>query len=409
MIIDPKYLVKCSNKTYVSSYSAGSRQQKQKLSTYDKSIVYIRKDSKTAGSGRKVKYQEQEEFIISHVIEQWETGNPLCKSSAYNILISKFGHASENYRTEWEIKMGNHSGFITPALSQWLSRVLARHHFSIRKESISQTVPTNWLQVCQESTALIRQTMSSAGVTRLVNADEMFLQFYPKESHLIAPTNVHRVGSNRSEDEKKGCTVMVACEMFQSRLLAPYIIMTGVRNDKLSRRFANWDGSSTITFHPKHWMDKEGCCLYLEWLRSCYPEEKLGLVWDAATSHFCESVVETASNLNIALGAVPPGCTSLIQICDLIANKPIKQAFKKRYVSWKIRSDPGPGGKYKIERSDVIQWLEEAIEEVDGNLASGSRIAKAFAIYGQDHRSNDHTAFIEYLAKHEENGVYKSL
>jgi len=156
-------------------------------------------------------------------------------------------------------------------------------------------------------------------------------------------------------------------------------------------------------------MDKEGCCLYLEWLRSCYPEEKLGLVWDAATSHFCESVVETASNLNIALGAVPPGCTSLIQICDLIANKPIKQAFKKRYVSWKIRSDPGPGGKYKIARSDVIQWLEEAIEEVDGNLASGSRIAKAFAIYGQDHRSNDHTAFIEYLAKHEENGVYKSL
>jgi len=141
VIIDPKYLVKCSNKTYVSSYSAGSRQQKQKLSTYDKSIVYIRKDSKTAGSGRKVKYQEQEEFIITPLIKQWETGNSLCKSSAYNILISKFGHASENYRTEWEIKMGIHSGFITPALSQWLSRVLARHHFSIRKESISQTVP----------------------------------------------------------------------------------------------------------------------------------------------------------------------------------------------------------------------------------------------------------------------------
>jgi hypothetical protein len=115
--------------------------------------------------------------------------------------------------------------------------------------------------------------MSSAGVTRLVNADEMFLQYYPKESHLIAPTNTNRVGSNRSEDDKKGCNVMVACEMFESRMMAPYIIMTGVRDGILARRFAAWDGSSKINFHPKHWMDKPGCCSYLEWLRSCYPGE----------------------------------------------------------------------------------------------------------------------------------------
>ena len=53
--------------------------------------------------------------------------------------------------------------------------------------------------------------MKSVGVTRLVNADEMFRQFYPKESHLIAHTNVNRVGSNRAEDDNKGCTIMVAC------------------------------------------------------------------------------------------------------------------------------------------------------------------------------------------------------
>jgi len=202
---------------------------------------------------------------------------------------------------------------------------------------------------------------------------------------------------------------MVACEMFQSHLMAPFIIMTGVHNGTLSQHFANWNGSSKITFHPKHWMDKEGCCGYLEWLRSCYPEEKLGLIWDAAMSHFCDAVVENAKELNITLGAIPPGCTSLIQVCDLIANKPIKQAFKKRYVSWKMRSDPGPGGKYKVERSDVIQWLEEAFEEVDNNLASLLRISKAFSAYSQDHRSSDQTAFLQYLAKHKENGVYKSL
>jgi hypothetical protein len=68
--------------------------------------------------------------------------------------------------------------------------------------------------------------------------------------------------------------------------------------------------------------------------------------------------MEKANEFNITVGAIPLGCTSLIQLCDLIANKPIKQAFKKQYVSWKIRSDPGPGGKYKVDRKDVISWLE---------------------------------------------------
>jgi DDE superfamily endonuclease len=202
--------------------------------------------------------------------------------------------------------------------------------------------------------------MQSALVTRLVNVDEMFLRFYPKESHMTAPKNVKRVGSNRSEDAKKGCTVMVACEMFECQIMSPFIVMTRTRDGTLSRRFASWDGSSKVTCHPQHWMDKHGCYTYSEWLRSCYPgHEKIGLIWDAASSHFCDEVMEKAAELNIVLGGIPPDCTSLIRICDSIVNRPIKQAFKKQYVSWKIRSDPGPGEKYKVET------LEDSMEEVN--------------------------------------------
>jgi hypothetical protein len=122
------------------------------------------------------------------------------------------------------------------------------------------------------------------------------------------------------------------------------------------------------------------------------------LIWDAATSHFCEQVVDKATDLGIILDAIPPGCTSFDQICDLIANKPLKQAFKKRYVSWNIRSDPGPGQKSKIYHKDIIGWLEEAIEEVDSNLLSIFRISKAFLAYGQDHCSQDQTASWSILA-----------
>jgi hypothetical protein len=225
--IDPKYILSHSGKKYVSAVSSGNRQLTIKICNSNDTVIYLRKDSKTSESGRKLKYEEEEVFIMQQVIERWETGNPLSKS-AYDILIVKFGHETEADRIEWELKMGIHSGSITPGFSQWLSRVLTRHRFSIRKKSTSQSVPVNWLQICVEATALIRQNMASIGVTR---SDEMFLQFYPKESHLIAPTNVNRVGSNRGEDDKKGCTVMVACEMFESRMMAPYIIMTRVRDN----------------------------------------------------------------------------------------------------------------------------------------------------------------------------------
>lgn len=42
-------------------------------------------------------------------------------------------------------------------------------------------------------------------------------------------------------------------------------------------------------------------------------------------------------------------------------------------------------------------------------MAPQSQIAQAFNTYGQDFRSSEQYKFAEYLAKHEENGVYRAL
>ena len=78
-------------------------------------------------------------------------------------------------------------------------------------------------------------------------------------------------------------------------------------------------------------------------------------------------------------------------------------------MSWKMQVDPGPGAKYKVDRWDVLSWLEESMEEVNQKMSMDSQISKAFAAYGQDFRSEDQSKLTEYLAKHEENGVYQSL
>ena len=171
----------CSNtgQQYVSIFSLGARQKNRNLSKISENITYVLKSTKTVGSGRKVKYQEQEKFIVEMVVLKWKTGNPLRKQAAYDLLICEFGHENEADQSEWEKKMN--SGHISTNLLQWISRVLSRHRFSIRKELIFQTVPINWLKICVDACGLIRANMHSAGVTQLSNADEMFLQFYPRK------------------------------------------------------------------------------------------------------------------------------------------------------------------------------------------------------------------------------------
>ena len=88
------------------------------MTELSKSVTYIHKKAITIGSGKKVRYEEQENFIINIVVTRWETGNPLSKLAAYNLLISEFGHEKEKDQTEFEKKMKINSGAISAGFSQ---------------------------------------------------------------------------------------------------------------------------------------------------------------------------------------------------------------------------------------------------------------------------------------------------
>jgi hypothetical protein len=392
--------------TFVSAAGVVSWQKKRRACNDPKGFVYITKSVKTIGSGRKVKYPEEEEFIRNAISKAWETGNPLSRVRSYDLLASEFGLQTMR---PWTKQMDIATGFISNSLSQWLMRALDRFGYSVRKESISQSVPTNWLPLAIETCQSIRCTMAEAGVTRLVNMDEMFLNFNPKDTHLIVPVNTKRVGANRKEDEKKGCTVVVSCEMFESKIMAPFVVMDGKPASYLSRRYKEWDGDAVVNFQVKHWMDNSTALVYLNWLVSCFPGEKVGLIWDHAAAHKSNDVLIQAADLGIIVAFIPAGMTSILQVCDLVLNKPLKAAFKRRYCSWKMRSDPGPGGKYKVNRDDVLVWIEDAAKEVSRNLLVDRSIAAAFRKYGQDPRSDDTTELLEGLRSLQANRIYASL
>jgi hypothetical protein len=95
--------------------------------------------------------------------------------------------------------------------------------------------------------------------------------------------------------------------MFTSSCLAPFVVMTGEPERYLSRRYANWDGCSTVHFQKKHWMDKSTAIIYLVYLLHCFPNEKIGLIWDHASMHVADEVLEYAHSLGIIVAFIPAG------------------------------------------------------------------------------------------------------
>ena len=93
--------------------------------------------------------------------------------------------------------------------NKYVQHVLSRNNFSVRKMSISQSVPPDWRQNAEDNTARTWKTFSRENVD--VNADETFLLFHPLGQRLIAPTGVKHVGTALQVDNKKwGATIMIA-------------------------------------------------------------------------------------------------------------------------------------------------------------------------------------------------------
>ena len=171
----------------VSSKSKALLHQKlvYKVSLSKAALFFLSRSHKSVGTGRKVKYPEKEAFIVDLAMRLWETGNLATRAMIYDTMIHKFGHKDEEKRDEFEKVINIYSGNITPVFSGWISRALKRNDRSVKRESISQSVSMDWFEISVEDYHIIQKTMKKAGVTRLVNADESFLNYYPKENHMI--------------------------------------------------------------------------------------------------------------------------------------------------------------------------------------------------------------------------------
>lgn len=394
--IPEKYL-KAGSKRLRSDHQASIQ------STLKKPRVTITAESKTIGSGRIAKYPVQEAFLMEQVRVAWETGNPLTTAQIYVLLTKEFGRpegedgfAIDYVQSEFETRMGIDSGKTAAPFSQWVSRRLETNNWNVKARKVAPKVPTNWYELAIKTSTELRALMRDVDV--LINADEIFMSFYPREPQFVA-----NQPGNAAAESKKGCTVVLSCELFSSMLLPPFIIMSGARNGTLARTYDAWienGGNSEICFQPSHWMDVRGAKKYLDFVAAMFPRKQIGLIWDTASSHVNQEILDYISELGIIVGFIPSGVTSAMQVCDhACANKRIQNEIKEQFCNWKVEQSLIPlDGKHRVARSDLIKWIENAVTK-PCESSKKWEIKKMFQKLGQDPRSSSETnsEFLDHL------------
>jgi len=389
-----------------ASFHNGSHISKQKkvalAQKFKDKFEYVGNSEKWVGKTRDVAYPEQEKFVMQQARENWDKGTPLAREGLYDLL-----------RKQWPEGDPFHEKLLLASkvspLSQWVSRALSRNGMTIRKSTVSQKVPDNWVQIAQVEAERISQTFRDAEVDILVNADETFIRFYPETNHVIAPIGSKRVGSTNTTQDKKGLTGMLCMEMYTSQILDPFIVLDGTYEGTLSKQWANYAGSASVHFQKNHWMDKIIAKKFLHWLRGLYPGKKIGLIWDRAAAHISDEVVQCAKELGIIVELLHAGMTAIMQPCDIWLNKAIKTIVKKLYYAYKNSLKLETGQKVEVPREQIITWIEQAVREVDVGQRRTRKIASIFEQCGLNPHDLEKVQLGMHLQSLSEDSIYDSL
>ena len=282
--------IKGSKKTFFSQYTPGTTTAGRKASAkQDPNTTVITKttartERKDAGKGRK--WQNQEAFVIALVAKRWDDGDPIGKTELKDEVLARDdcveGTPFWNSYAD-PSKKSSASGW-----TNWLDRVLARSGWSLRANSIGQTVPENWRPMSVANAARIQKSYKEANVQVTINADQTFVKFFMEEAQVVAPTGTKRIGGKIKADVKKGFTLMVACNKETSLMEPPFSVFDGTKlctaknpERTLAWKYRNWRGSAPgrtgfMSFQKKHWFDEDITIEWLGWvLDVLYPGKKV--------------------------------------------------------------------------------------------------------------------------------------
>lgn len=159
--------------------------------------------------------------------------------------------------------------------------------------------------------------------------------------------------------------------------------------------------------------------IYISYLMSMFHGKTIGLIWDKHSSHYSAEVEEfvekcnadKATDTRIVLELVDEGLTPIIQVPDVAVNKVFKAAVKEKYHAYRSGLQVAIGKKISVPREKMVEFVLEAIAEINEQNNESQFIRDAFKRCGLNPWSKENSlqAFEEHLAKLEANQVLKTM
>jgi hypothetical protein len=350
--------------------------------------------------GRKVKYPIAEAYVSDFIVRRWDRGDPASREQVLTAI-----------RREYATDGSDFSALVASSerLRKWLTRLLVRMEFAERAYSIAQKVPDGWRDLA---------FADAAHIQTVVAMDETFVTYHTPATELIVPKGTNRVGSVLSIDnEKRGITLALGIDLQASRLLPPFVIDKGKFGSTLMKQWNNYSRSAVI-FNETHWMTQYTFIIWLSYLMMLYPLlTRIGVIVDRSRTHFGPMIDEWLKTCPVTFTIlfIGEGMTSVMQVGDLILNKPFKLAVKQRYQALR---DQAIGNlsvrelatvRYCVPRDQLIGIIEDVADEINLQNVRHRWIAAGFDLAGQNPWSNDLSPFTAHLDSLETNAVYANL
>ena len=397
----------------------------------DLRFLNINKNNKHIFKSNWCKHPDIEKVITEYIILNWNRATPVTRTQVYNKLREIVDKENAFYKQYLDPTKRS----ADKQLIMWVTRLLKKIGFTVRENTVSQCVPSDWHDKATEFSNETLEKFRCKNVDVLINADQTFVKFLCSKEKVIAPMGVKRVGNTVvTDDERKGITVMVTVAMekdrqsdfIKGRMLPPFLVFEGQTGKILDKKYEDWADRpghcASVNFQKNHWFDGPICLRYVKWLLRQFPTDlRLGLVWDLAPSHTDSTVKqyldeqETAGRLFCAY--IPAGMTSVLQVCDVAINKPLKQHLKTEYLVWKdkqiqlCRENDGSTVKINVKtpRDNLIIWCENHMKLFNDSEATENLIQRTFSKVGQNIFSTESEELEKWLNSLSENALYRTL
>jgi hypothetical protein len=201
------------------------------------------------------------------------------------------------------------------------------------------------------------------------NADETPVYFYMPGATTVHPRGQKTVTIRTSGNEKLRVSVMLTA-LADGTKLPPFVILKRKQMPKehLSK------GTIFVRCQVKGWMTAD---LMNDWLKNVWNKRPGAaqqmcamLVLDSFRGHITNEVKRKIKSLKSDLVIIPGGLTSILQVMDVVINKPFKDSLRKLYEDWLINGNDTltkGGNLRKPTVTNLCQWILQAWEDINPN------------------------------------------